>query len=376
MLNKIHLLTLVFISLMFFAATDEVSAKDLKFTHTQSPTGFIKGHSWGFSGRKGQYLGDVPAESMKKMSDTGANWVCICFAAEMEKPNEPQIFWADSDPCMVTDDEILRAISLARQNNLKITLKPMVEVRDGTWRAWIKFKTAEGKDDIQSWDKWWSDYKKFLLHYARIAEQTKCEMFSLGCEMGSTEQFEDRWRNLIAEIRKIYSGAITYDTNHDEEDRLKWWDAVDIISVSAYYPIGTGKIALATEDPNKAPPSGNSVEVLKRRWKPIKQKLRRISEKFDRPIFFIELGVCSARGCSSAPWTHPDPNLIYDGDEQSRYYQATIETFWDEPWFIGFAWWDWPSNLYSLEQAKSDIGFCIYGKPAEQVVRQWYAKPR
>jgi hypothetical protein len=313
---------------------------------------------------------------MKKMADTGANWVCICFAAEMEKPNEPQIFWADSDPCMVTDDEIQRAISLARQNNLKIILKPMVDVRDGTWRALIKFKTAEGKDDTKSWDKWWADYKKFLLHYAHIAEQAKCEMFSLGCEMGSTEQFEDRWRSLIAEIRKIYSGAITYDTNHDEEDRLKWWDAVDIISISAYYPIGTGRVDTATKDPNKVTPSGNSVEVLKRRWKPIKEKLRRISEKFDRPIFFIELGVCSARGCSAAPWTHPDPNLIYDGDEQSRYFQATIETFWDEPWFIGFAWWDWPPSLYSLEQAKSDIGFCIYGKPAEQVVRQWYAKPR
>jgi hypothetical protein len=374
MFNKLHPLTLVFISAMFFVATDEVFAKRPKFTHTHSPTGFIKGHSWGFPGQKGQYLGDVPAESMKKMADTGANWVCICFAAEMEKPNEPQIFWADSDPCMVTDDEIRRAINLARQNKLKIILKPMVEVRDGTWRSLIKFKTAESKDDTQSWDKWWADYGQFLSHYAHIAEQTKCEMFSLGCEMGSTEQFEDRWRSLIAEIRKIYSGAITYDTNHDEEDRLKWWDAVDIIGVSAYYPIGT--VDRATKDPNKVTPSGNSVEILKRRLKPIKEKLRRVSERFDRPILFIEVGVCSARGCSAAPWTHPDPNLIYDGDEQSRYYQATIETFWDEPWFIGFAWWDWPPNLYSLEQAKSDTGFCIYGKPAEQLVRQWYAKPR
>jgi hypothetical protein len=369
---------------MFFAATDEVFAKRPKFTHTHSPTGFIKGHSWGFPGLRGQYLGDAPAESMKKMADTGANWVCICFAGEMNKPNEPHIFWADSDPCMVTDDEILRAISLARQNNLKIILKPMVEVRDHTWRALIKFKTAEGKpvpstvegDDTQAWDKWWSDFRQFLLHYAKIAEQTKCEVFSLGCEMGSTERQEDKWRSLIAEIRKVYSGAITYDTNHDEENRLTWWDAVDIISISGYYPIGTGKLAKAATDPNEVPPSENSVESLKLKWKPIKERLRRISQRHDRPILFIEIGVCSVRNGSSIPWNHPDPNLFYDADEQSRYYQATIETFWDEPWFIGFTWWDWPDHLYSLEQAKSNTGFCIYGKPAEQVVRQWYAKPR
>jgi hypothetical protein len=376
MINKNHRLTLVLVILLFCATSGEVFAKRPKFTQTHSPTGFIKGHSWGFPGRRGDYLGDAPAESMTKMADTGANWVCICFAGEMEKPNEPKIFWADSNPGMVTDDEIRRAISLARQNNLKVILKPMVEVRDGTWRAWIKFETEEGKDDKRAWDKWWADFRQFLLHYAKIAEQMNCEVFSLGCEMGSTEKHEDRWRSLIAKIRKVYSGAITYDTNHGEETRLKWWDAIDIISISGYYPIGTGKIPLAVEDPNTVPPSENTVESLKLSWKPIRERLRRISKKHDRPILLIEIGVCSARNCSSAPWTHPDPNLFYDADEQSKYYQATIETFWDEPWFIGFAWWDWPPHLYSLEEAKSDIGFCIYGKPAEQIVRQWYAKPR
>jgi len=351
--------------------------QNAKFSHTHSPTGFIKGHSWGWTGRRGQYLGDAPVDSMKKLADTGANWVCISFAGEMDEPNNPQIFWADSDPCMVTDDEVRRAISLARQNNLKIILKPVVNVRDGTWRSWIKFETAEGEIDTQAWDKWWVNFRQFLLHYARIAEETGCEMYCLGCEMGSTEPFEDRWRSLIAEIRKVYSGAITYDTNHGEEANIKWWDAVDIIGISAYYPIGTNDAGLALRKGlSNVPPSDTTLEALKRRLKPVKQTLRRASKRFDRPVFFIELGMCSARGCSAAPWTHPNPDLIYDGEEQSRFYQAIIETFWDEPWFIGFAWWDWPANLYSLEEAKSDTGFCIYGKPAEQLVRQWYAKPR
>lgn len=376
MLNKIHCLTVVLLSLLFFATTGKVSAKQPKFTHTQSPTGFIKGHSWGWTGWRGQYLGDAPVKSMKKLADTGANWVCISFAGEMEKLNEPKILWADSDPCMVTDNEIRRAIGLARQNNLKIILKPVVNVRDGTWRSWIKFEISEGEIDTQAWDKWWDDFGKFLLHYAQIAEQTNCEMFCLGCEMGSTEQFADRWRSLIADIRKVYKGAITYDTNHGEEVRIKWWDAVDIISISAYYPIGTDDVETALKDLTKVPSSDTTVEALKRRLKPIKERLRRVSKRFDRPVFFIELGVCSAKGCTAAPWTHPNPDLVYDCNEQSRYYQALIETFWDEPWFIGFAWWDWPTPLYSPEQAKSDTGFCVYGKPAEQIVRKWYAKPR
>ena len=68
---------------------------------------------------------------MKNLADTGANWVCIAFAGEMNKPNEPNIFWGESDPCMATDNEIRRAIELARKNNLKVILKPTVNVRDG-----------------------------------------------------------------------------------------------------------------------------------------------------------------------------------------------------------------------------------------------------
>lgn len=202
-------------------------------------------------------------------------------------------------------------------------------------------------------------------------------MLCLGCEMGSTEQFESRWRNLIAEVREVYRGVITYDVNHGEEQQVAWWDAVDVISISAYYPVGTDDVDLALQDDlSKVPPSDTSYEALRRRWVPIKETLSELSRKNDRPILFIEQGVRSANGCSAAPWTYKQTLLEYDGDEQRRYYQAAIETFWDEPWFIGFTWWAWPSELYGREEAEGHTGFCIYGKPAEKLVRKWYAKPR
>jgi mannan endo-1,4-beta-mannosidase len=356
-----------------FTGEAQISRVEIKYgrklgdySHTNSPIGFIKGHSWGWTGWRGQYLGDGPVDSMKKLAETGADWICISFGAVMQEPNDPRLFWAEKNPRMVTDDEIRRAIELARQNNLKIILKPVVNVLDGTWRSWIKFETLDGEIDMQAWDKWWTDFRLFLLHYASIAEETGCEMYCLGCEMGSTEPFEGRWRCLIADIRQIYNGAITYDTNHGEEDKIAWWDAVDVISISAYYPIGTDNVELALQDDlSKVPPSDSSVEALKRRLEPTKEIIRKVSKEFDRPVFFIELGMCSARGCSAAPWTHNDPNMIYDGDEQKRFYQAMFESFWDEPWFLGYAWWDWPTALYSRERAEGNTSFCIYGKPAE-----------
>jgi hypothetical protein len=344
------------------------------FSHTTSPTGFIKGHSWGWVGSRDQYLGDAPVESMKKMAETGANWVCIAFAGYMKDGSTPEITWGENEPCMVTDAEVRRAIELARQNNLKIILKPTVNCKDGTWRGFIEFKTPEGKVDNEAWNKWFADFEKFLVYYAKIAEETKCEMLCLGCEMGTTERFSQKWRDLIADIRKIYTGPITYNANHGNEDKVQWWDAVDIIGMSGYYPVGAA-MTRPTDDPCKVP-NDSSVEGMKKRWTPIKQKLKYVSKRYDRPLFFIEIGVCSAKGNTSFPWLHPAGDSIYDGDEQARFYQAVIETFWDEPWFFGFAWWDWPTPLYAPEDAKTNTGFCIYGKPAEKIVREWFAKPR
>jgi hypothetical protein len=109
-------------------------AEKNKFSHKHSPTGFIKGFTWGWTGWRGQYLGDEPVESMKKLAQTKTEWVCISFGAEMEKPDIPKIQWGDSYQRMATDAEIRRAIQLARDNNLKIILKPVVNVYDGTWR--------------------------------------------------------------------------------------------------------------------------------------------------------------------------------------------------------------------------------------------------
>ena len=292
-----------------------------------------------------------------------------------------------------TDDEIRRAVDLARENNLKVILKPVVNCDDGVWRAWVKFyrpvtdeERAAGTTgeldpwadapvmrdgqvrDLAKWDQWWQCFRGFLLHYAKIAEDEDVEMLCLGCEMNSTEEFDDRWRALIAEIRAIYHGAITYDVNHGRESQVAWWDAVDVISVSAYYQV--------------PPPEGQTIEAghpdddaqgRNPRAAPLEQA------GAGRP----RARSTTSRSCSSKrasptsaaardiPWSHPDAKLgdPLDQQEQVNYYEAMFEAFWDEPWFMGFAWWDWPARLYDREAAAEHRGFCIYGKPAEEVVR-------
>lgn len=347
------------------------------FRSARQPSGFIKGFSWGWPGVRGQYLGDEPAQSMNKLAETGADWVCINFSTEMETFDNPQFTFSDANVKMVSDAELRRAVQLARDNGLKVILKPVVNVQDGTWRAWIKFNEADGDKDMVKWNLWWSNFRRFVLHYAALAEETGCEMFCAGCEMESTEDFQLRWRDLITEIRHRYGGPVTYNANHGREDKIAWFDALDIISLSSYFPVGADDVLAAeTAGLENLPPSSCTLEALKLRWEPVRRRLKSISRQFDRPILFIEMGVCNCRGCTAAPWTHQSPDMVYDADEQARYYQAALETFWGEKWFMGFAWWHWSSHLYDRQNAAADISFDIYGKPAEDIVRHWYGRTR
>jgi len=341
-------------------AQTNATAVDRMAVLPRSPVGFIKGYTWGFTGRRGSYAAPEAADSMRRMAAAGVQWVVLAFAAIMPSPSKPELPFGDRAAIMVTDAEVRHAVQLAREHGLKVCLKPMVNCQDGTWRAHIGFKTAAGRVDQTAWATWWRNYGEFLLHYATMAQATKCELLCLGCEMSSTEPFEQEWRALIAQVRRVYSGPLIYDTNHGREEHVAWWDAVDIIGISAYYPLGVK--------------DDTSAEQLTVSWTAIRDRLRPLAAKWQRPICFIETGCQSVRLAARTPWgaAHTAP---LDLDEQARYYASACQVFWTEPWFCGFGWWDWPPKLYSPEQAATDRGFCVYGKPAEQVLRQWYAKP-
>jgi hypothetical protein len=334
-----------------------VSTAHAQNVENERRPGFIKGYTWGWTGTRGEYLGEKPEKSLQLLAATGTQWIALAFAGHMETKRSPHILYGSDNEMMVSDEEIRRAIRLAREHQFKIILKPVVNCNDGAWRAMIDF------DDEKDWDKWWQSYEGFLLHYARIASETKCEMFCVGCEMRSTEQFVKRWRSLISEVRKTYNGLIVYNINHDDIDRVEWFDVLDIIGVSAYWPVAS------KED--------TSLDNMLASWKPIRQRLRELSAKSRKPILFMEIGMRSAATCSSMPWDWEHQELPYDGDEQARYYEAALQSFWNnEPWFIGYCWWDWKAQLYDREEGKNNKDFCIYGKPAEEVLLKWYSKAR
>ena len=97
----------------------------------------VCGMTWGWTGRA-RHVADPAAErSMDAMTELGVNWVTLAYAAVQETAQSTDIPFADAPT--VTDDEIRGAVAAARARGLKVCLKPVVNVADGTWRAYIGF---------------------------------------------------------------------------------------------------------------------------------------------------------------------------------------------------------------------------------------------
>jgi hypothetical protein len=303
---------------------------------------------------------------MKRLAETGTEWMTLAYMCHMPKWNKPEIRWGETDPLMVSDEEIRRAIKLARELKLKVILKPVVDLAPGfpagKWRGNIEFTRPDGKTDMAAWARWWTQYEAYILHHAKIAAEAKAEMFCIGCEMRSTERFEMQWRVLIEKVRRVYSGPLVCNGMFETMWDVRWWDAVDIIGLSAY-----------SWNPEQ---KDSTLETQMAYWTKRRDNLRLFVKKYKRPVFFIEIGCRSARGASATSGDFQHWEWPWDGAEQARFYEATFRVFWDEPWFVGYSWWDWNVKLYDKKDAGKNKEFCCYGKPAEKVLREWYAKER
>lgn len=308
----------------------------------------VCGMTWGWVGTRGSWAAPAAAESMRLMAAHGVTWTALAYAAEQQHVYSTEI---PLDGVQVADDEIVGGIRAAHTLGLRVCLKPVVNVADGSWRAHIGFFDDPVPGE-PTWAEWFASYTRFILHAARIAEAEGCAMLCIGCEMVRADAQEQHWRELVAAVREVYSGLVTYNCDKYQEDRVSWWDAVDVISSSGYYPIDA--------------------------WDAQLDRIERVVAASGKPFFFMEAGCPSREGSASLPndWSLPG---AASGAEQLRYYAEMFRAVRARPWVRGLMLWDWPARLYPEQGAVENDDYCPYGKPAAVLMaaqyREWSEEP-
>lgn len=305
---------------------------------------YIKGFTFAPFCKRGVLSRESSYESLKMMKEsTGCNTVIFAPAGLQETAQSERIDFRSEDTC--TDEELCEIISYAKELGLYVGIKPTVNCKNGTWRAHINFFDEDVPCEPK-WCNWFAEYKAFQLHYAGIAQRMNCEMFIAGCEMVMAERREQEWRSLIADIRSVYHGLVSYNTDKYQEHNVKWWDCVDIISSSGYYPVDD--------------------------WENQLRRIEKVVNSFHKPFFFAETGCMSVEGSKYVPndWSM-DGNVDEPG--QAEWFEAMFKELEKNIWIQGLAIWSWDDILYRKD-TMSKKGYEIYGKKALQVVKEHFAK--
>ena len=288
---------------------------------------------------------------LAQLKSTGANALSQTPFGWQESKNTPFIRWDMSNERRwwgETPLGIEATLDSSNRYGMMNMLKPHLWVREG-WVGEIEMKSEA------DWKQWFENYQAFILDYAQLAEQLKMPMLCVGTELEMTSSREKDWRGIISEVRKVYSGKITYAANFTEFEQIKFWDVLDYIGVQAYFPLSK----------NHQP----EVEELIQSWQSHLPRVEKLVKKYNKPALFTEIGYCNTIDAAKEPWIWPNERkeVALSEEIQARCYEAFFQTAWKKEWLAGVFFWKWYPEGHSRQP-----DFTPQGKMAEQVMKAYF----
>lgn len=318
---------------------------------------FQKGMTFAHEGYRivNGYGGGTVAPSLDSLQYLGVNSIAIVPYSFLPGPNELGNIPVAESTGGENDQAVIYSARQAHSRGWTVMMKPQIWV-SGAWPGDIDFATDA------EWDQFFDRYADWITHYAIMAELEGINALCIGTEMvRSTIDHPERWLEIIAVLRSVYSGRLTYAANWGEEfENLTFWDKLDVIGLNSYYPLDADVSAT-----NAQLLSGAQAWVA---------KADAIAQANGKDWWLTEVGYRSVRNA----WVNPHADA--DGraasmECQQRCFSAMLTAAEDAAHLRGMYIWKWPSYLGRGKRRRvPGIGFTPGGKPAAAEVKSFYER--
>ena len=306
------------------------------------------------------FAGKTTLSQLDALAKTGANTVSIV----------PRLFQTDVSSSALTanvrsaDASVLgNLIDHAHADGLAVTLTPHLDITDGGLRSVLAPTDVAG---------WFKNYTAQLVDYAKIAQSHGAEMLSIGTEMNSMAVAANAgyWDDLIAAVRHVYSGKLTYQSDWYDAGDVPFWSKVDVISVDAYVPVAT----------NGTP----TVESVVKAWDTVPTDTwqaanfnymspldfyRSLAVTNGKPLQFGEFGYANHDGAGMHPSSTGGSQTL-DPGEQKVLMEGFFQVFGKETsWFQGANMWEW----LDTPSATPQVDLTLQNSGSLSVIKDWYS---
>lgn len=288
---------------------------------------------------------------IREVAELGADTLLLSVSAYMEHARS-QAIYIDARQTPSRGD-LITLIRAARQHRLRTILMPIVLLKHPRGSEW------RGVIDPPRWEQWWKDYRDVLKYFADIAREGEADALVVGSELVSSEKHTSEWETTIWTARAHFpEGKLGYSANWDHYKPVKFWHLLDFIGMTSYYGLAD----------KKSP----SVAEIAARWRPIYQEIMDWRRQVGKPLLLTEVGWCSQEGAAKSPWNYYQNMKATPAghEEQRRLYEAFLQVWDGSPGLLGVIWWEWSPP----PGGPGDFNYTPRNKPAEQVLRRWFAE--
>ena len=318
---------------------------------------FQKGLSYAYwNSYDAGYATKKSERSLNELRGLGVEWVASIPYGFMRANDAHEIRFPRHHIAGENDESLWALAENAKERGMRIMLKPQIWINHSSWPGNINFESSE------EWNLWLSNYEKWILHYAIIAELTGAQLFCIGTEfVQATLKNPGRWRSIIKKVRAVYHGPLTYAANWGQEfERIEFWDDLDYIGLDNYYPVRASE--------------KDGLERMKQGFATQKIKLQEKAFRYCRSVLFTEIGYMANNKAGMGPKEFEADRSDYDELSQAACYRLALETYWKEDWFAGMYWWKWFSE--PADRGRTADEHSPHGRPAERVLAEWYSKAK
>lgn len=288
------------------------------------------------------------------LKNIGTEWVALVPYAFTD-PQQGGVYFGQDQWWGERIEGIEACIKYAQQYGMKTMIKPQIWASH-QWIGDLDFESEE------KWLDWENAYIEYIMTFVRLAAKYNVEMICIGTEINhSTDERPEFWLGLIKKVKAVYKGKLTYSANWDHYDQISFWNELDYVGISSYFPLDGAK----TPD----------VDLLQKAWKPVCKDLNKYSQKVKKPILFTEYGYLAVDGCAGKTWEiEPKRKSLPMNDQaQANAYDALWNALHNqENWAGGFVWKWFPGGMGHEGIPTKD--YSPQGKVGEQVLEKWFKK--
>lgn len=334
----------------------------------------------------GQAITDTGHKAMDQIAATGASTLTLVpnffqtnkfsnsVALNLGDPDNP---WDNESD---TFAQVRQSILDAKARGLNVVLKPHLETDNRVWRAEI---------DPTDRKAWFDSYKAMMVEYAKVAQEAGAAMICVGTEMDSMinptkvcsdgKTYTRKWAEIIAAVRAVYSGKVTYAATYGTVKDVGFWDKVDYIGVDAYIPSSTVNDPSVDQivDAWVKPHFNSWIRDTLHGGKSVVDYYKALSEQYGKKVIFTEVGYKSMDGANKDPGVFGGAGTV-DLQEQVDCYTALYKVMenYGGQWLAGSFLW----SYYSFENPMEQRGvawtdYTTQWKPANGTVTTHYSSP-